>query len=100
MTKFSALLGLFFSVALSPIARAEEAPGLTCAMVPTLTQFLLRYHVSIHSANHDLLHKATDQMIKRLDPLFSAEEWGRAQLYTDPAAVGAFIADLKRAGVG
>ena len=39
-------------------------------------------------------------MIKRLDPLFSAEEWGRAQLYTDPAAVEAFIADLKRAGVG
>jgi hypothetical protein len=39
-------------------------------------------------------------MIKRLDPVFSAKEWGGAQLYTDPAVVEAFIADLKRAGVG
>jgi adenylate cyclase len=38
-------------------------------------------------------------VVKRLDPLFRAEEWGRAQLYTDPAVVGAFLADLKRAGV-
>ena len=29
-----------------------------------------------------------------------AEEWGRAQLYTDPAVVNAFITDLKRAGMG
>lgn len=38
-------------------------------------------------------------MVKRLDPLFRAEEWARAQLYTDPAVVDAFVADLKRAGV-
>ena len=38
-------------------------------------------------------------MVWRLDPLFRAEEWGRAQLYTDPAVVDAFVADLKRAGV-
>jgi carboxyl-terminal processing protease len=37
-------------------------------MVPTLTQFLLRYHVSIHNASDDLDQKAADQMIKRLDP--------------------------------
>jgi adenylate cyclase len=38
-------------------------------------------------------------VVKRLDPLFRAEEWGRAQLYTDRAVVEAFLADLKRAGV-
>ena len=38
-------------------------------------------------------------MIERLDPLFRAEEWGRSQLYTDPAVVEAFTHDLKRAGV-
>lgn len=71
MTKFYVVLGLFFSVALSSlsqVAHAGDAPGLTCAMVPTLTQFLLRYHVSIHSASDDLDQKAADQMIKHLDP--------------------------------
>jgi carboxyl-terminal processing protease len=67
MTKFYAVLGLL-SLLLVPGARADEAPGLTCSMVPTLTQFLLRYHVSIHKASDELYHKATDQMIKRLDP--------------------------------
>ena len=38
-------------------------------------------------------------MIERLDPLFRAEEWGRSQLYPDPAVVEAFTHDLKRAGV-
>jgi adenylate cyclase len=38
-------------------------------------------------------------MVRRLDPLFRAEEWGRGQLYTDRAVVDAFVADLKRAGV-
>ncbi len=38
-------------------------------------------------------------MVKRLDPVFRAEEWARAQLYTDPAVVDAFVADLMRAGV-
>ena len=49
---------------------------------------------------HDDDARRAAAMIKRLDPLFSAEEWGRAQLYTDPAVVNAFITDLKRAGMG
>lgn len=67
MTKFYAVCALLL-LSVAPIARAEEAPGLTCSMIPTLTQFLLRYHVSIHSASDDLDQKAADQMIKRLDP--------------------------------
>ncbi|MGZ3653500.1 MAG: S41 family peptidase [Bdellovibrionota bacterium] len=69
MTKFYSVLVLFFSVILSnSLAQADEPNGLTCGMVPTLTQFLLRYHVTIHSASDELDQKATDQMIKRLDP--------------------------------
>ncbi|HEY8280399.1 MAG TPA: S41 family peptidase [Bdellovibrionota bacterium] len=65
MTKLSLLLALL----LTPYTFAKGAePELSCAMVPTLTQFLLRYHVTIHSASDDLYGKATDQIIKRLDP--------------------------------
>ena len=38
-------------------------------------------------------------LLRRLDPLFRADDWGRAQLYTDPAVVDAFVADLKAAGI-
>ena len=72
MTKIYSVLVLFFSVILSslvfPLVHADEPNGLSCAMVPTLTQFLLRYHVTIHSVSDELDQKATDQMIKRLDP--------------------------------
>lgn len=65
MTKIYVLLVLFFT---SSFAKADDAASLSCGMIPTLTQFLLRYHVSIHTANDDLYSKAADQMIKRLDP--------------------------------
>lgn len=68
MTKFYPVLGLLVSMALPSLSRADEPNGLTCGMVPTLTQFLLRYHVTIHTASDELDQKATDQMIKRLDP--------------------------------
>jgi carboxyl-terminal processing protease len=51
----------------SEIAHAED-PGLVCGMIPTLTQFLLRYHVSIHKESDELDQKAVDQMVKHLDP--------------------------------
>ncbi len=66
MTKIYFVLALFFSVTFAKAA--DDTTGLSCGMVPTLTQFLLRYHVTIHNANDDLYNKATDQMIKRLDP--------------------------------
>jgi carboxyl-terminal processing protease len=69
MTKFFLAVGLLCPLLLpSAFARSEDAPGLTCGLIPTLTQFLLRYHVVIHSASDDLNAKATEQMIKRLDP--------------------------------
>ena len=37
-------------------------------------------------------------LLRRLDPMFRADDWGRAQLYTDPAVVDAFVADLKATG--
>jgi len=37
-------------------------------MIPTLTQFLLRYHVTIHTVSDDLNNRTVDQVIKRLDP--------------------------------
>ena len=67
MTKFYIIAALFYSI-LFPTARAEEANTLSCAMIPALTQHLLRYHVMIHNASDDLFKKATDQMVKRLDP--------------------------------
>ncbi len=79
MTKFffSISLAFTFQVLLSSFLanaenaappRADEAGTLTCGLVPTLTQFLLRYHVTIHSVSDDLNNKAAEQMIKRLDP--------------------------------
>lgn len=63
----------------------------------------LRAHIGLAVVESRLGHEEEARraatIVRRLDPLFSAEEWGRAQLYTDPEVVAAFLADLKRAGV-
>lgn len=70
MTKFYLPLVLFFTLLLplSPARANEKDNGLTCNMVPTLTQFLLRYHVTIHNVTDELNNRAVDQVVKRLDP--------------------------------
>lgn len=67
--KFPLIFTLLFSLSFLPKASAaDETPTLTCAMIPTLTQFLLRYHVTIHNQTDDLVEKTVDQMIKKIDP--------------------------------
>jgi carboxyl-terminal processing protease len=70
MTRFFSFLLLAASLlSFSQVnsARAEEE-GLTCSLIPTLTTYFLRYHVSIHSATDEVNHRTVEQMIKRIDP--------------------------------
>ena len=70
MTKNYTLLALLFTLLLPslPTRAAEETSGLSCTMIPTLTQFLLRYHVTIHNVTDELNNRAVEQVVKRLDP--------------------------------
>lgn len=70
MTRFFSLPLAFLllsTFSLSTAARAEE-DGLNCSLIPTLTTYFLRYHVSIHSATDEVNTRTTEQMIKRIDP--------------------------------
>ncbi len=64
MIRFSILLTVLL---FSPLAQAKE-PSLVCKLVPTLSEFFLKSHVAIKNSSDDLYQKATDQMLKRLDP--------------------------------
>lgn len=69
MTKFYKLPALLFTLlAASPALAADDGAGLTCTMIPTLSQFLLRYHVTIHNVTDELNNRTVEQVIKRLDP--------------------------------
>ncbi|MGE3263570.1 MAG: S41 family peptidase [Bacteriovoracia bacterium] len=70
MTRFFRFLlatTLLLSFSFSAAARADEE-GLNCGLIPTLTTYFLRYHVSIHSATDEINHRTVEQMIKRIDP--------------------------------
>ncbi len=69
MTNFYKSLVLIVTLLSSlPAFAAEKKNGLTCNMIPTLTQFLLRYHVTIQNVTEELNQRAVEQVIKRLDP--------------------------------
>ncbi|MGZ3694881.1 MAG: S41 family peptidase [Bdellovibrionota bacterium] len=64
---FSLLALSLLSFSYPSVVRAEEE-GLNCGLIPTLTTYFLRYHVSIHSATDEVNHRTVEQMIKRIDP--------------------------------
>ena len=70
MTRFftlSLLCSSLFFFASSP-TRAAEEEGLSCGLIPTLSTYFLRYHVSIHTATDEINRRTVEQMIKRIDP--------------------------------
>jgi carboxyl-terminal processing protease len=70
MTRFSYLLTalfLSFSFASGALAKTEK-PGLTCPLVPVLTESFLKTHVAIKSPSDEIYNRTANQMIKRLDP--------------------------------
>lgn len=68
MTKFYIILTALLTLAPANFARAEDASGLNCGLIPLLTQYFLRAHVSIHSQTDEINARTTEQMIKRIDP--------------------------------
>jgi carboxyl-terminal processing protease len=68
MTKSSILLALLYSLSFSPLAKANEAAALDCGLIPVLTQYFLRAHVSMHTQSDEINERTKEQMIKRLDP--------------------------------
>lgn len=68
MTKFYIILAAVLTLAPTNFARAEDSSGLNCGLIPLLTQYFLRAHVSIHSQTDEINARTTEQMIKRIDP--------------------------------
>lgn len=66
MTKISLFLLLLFTS--SPFAFAAKPTELECGLIPVLTQYFLRAHVSMRNQSDEINERATEQMIKRLDP--------------------------------
>lgn len=66
MTKISLFLLLLLSS--SPFAHAAKPAELECGLIPVLTQYFLRAHVSMRNQSDEINERATEQMIKRLDP--------------------------------
>ncbi|HXV23900.1 MAG TPA: adenylate/guanylate cyclase domain-containing protein [Alphaproteobacteria bacterium] len=91
-------LGLAYCI-MGRLAASERAFRQVVRHHPDYQRAYIGLTVVESRLGHEEEARRAAAMVRRLDPLFSAEEWARAQLYTDPAVVEAFVADLKRAGI-
>lgn len=58
----------FFLPVVPVEAKRNTAPGISCAIIPALTQAFLRAHVSNRKQDDDLNERTITQFIKRVDP--------------------------------